>query len=1249
MAETLLSLAEKIGRGGVAQPEAPTLGPATAAAAPQGEEEDGGILSTVGDMAAKSITGAANLWKSAGGGIAKAGFEAKDFLFGEPEESEKWDIRRDIERRSDDLRALSPANGIVESTSQFVTGMIGVGKLTAPIKVLQKLKTAGAAGRLAYETARGAATSAVVFDPYQERLSDLVQQYEVLENPVTEFLASDPNDSAAMGRLKNALEGIGMDLAVAGGFALTIKALGLARRGDQAAAIKVLQEAEAGPAPAPDVPTQAAVASSVPDGHTRYYYGSAVPDHDVTAQDELWVTPHKNYAENYRRDDGGSNTLWYVDVPNDQLGELGVRDEINGFNINGKLPKEWAARAKLLDGDPTRPSAGAVGDASEVAATEISPVRSEASAIPATKNQPVWSPNVKVDEADASQVVKAYEEDTALLQKFGSRQEALAQGARLSNYNIPWQKIGSSDDLDTLVAATAQTLRSRMDAAKGGAILTDAKVQQLVRDAAEMFGDDPGGLMGELARSGDAARDMVANMEASYIISRRLFEDAHDAALKARIGLFDSIGGTPEAAQAEVVRRFQAAADMMAAGNSMRSNAGRSLRRLRQDFAITGDDVNAMRSLPPDKLMEVIYRSGGDIKKLRQAANPSWLRRALDEANFALTNNLLWFYPTHLVNTTTNLYMLAARPLEKWIGGVAMGTRGSAIRRQAQMEFAYTVNSLGDAWSAMVEAFRRGDSVLSPHQTEAFEQGSRVNASPIQWKPVKDIWDLFHNAYSAVSYHNIIGLPTRSLGAVDEFVKTLRYRAVVQARAAVEASDAGLSGPALKSHIQARLDDAFLPDGRALDSTALYEAQVSTFSQELLSGTVGAGVRNFRHNVPAVALILPFVKTPVNVLRYAWKMTPGLNLIQTEYRQMLTGALGPEAQAHAVGQMAMGSLFMALAANLAAGGRITGGGPSDPGLKKQLLGSGWQPYSIVIDNDDGSKTYVPLGRFDPVGMPFGMVADIVDMTITHPNTKDAEKGALAVGVSLAKAFSEKTFLLNVNQLLQAITEPERNMGRFAGGLAGNIFVPGASGVRGYLNDDPYMREARGFLDNAMKGLPGYSEGLPPQRDAFGNPLWRKRSLSTSQELDVVEAEHQRIIMETGYGINPPAPSRNGVDLRDVTLSDGRNAYDLLQELAANPGKGRSMEASLAKLIGSKAYQGLVDGPAGVKGTKLDAIAGVVSEYREAAFKALLKKYPELRAQVHQRQLQVKSALSANRGANSGPTTNVRQLLKDMGY
>lgn len=705
-----------------------------------------------------------------------------------------------------------------------------------------------------------------------------------------------------------------------------------------------------------------------------------------------------------------------------------------------------------------------------------------------------------------------------------------------------------------------------------------------------------------------------------------------------------------------------AAADMMASGASMRAAAGRSLRRNRRDFAITAEDIKNFGNIPPERLAEVLAQTKGDLKKLRQTVNPTFWRRLTDEAGFLLTNNLLWNWTTHAVNTTTNLYMLAARPGEKYLGSLLQGSRGSAVRQQAAKEYAYTIASLSDAWTSMVDAFLKGDSILSPHTDEYFRQGSRVNAPQIQWRPIKDTWDLLYNGLMAANYKQVaqasgtaaegayrvgVGLPTRALGGIDEFVKTLRYRAVVQARSAMEAGEAGLTGQAFKDHIQRGLDDALDMDGRALDAAALHEAQVTTFQQNLLQGTLGKNIQNFRHNYPPTVLILPFIKTPVNVLRYGWKMTPGLNMLQTEYRQMLTGSMGTEAQAHAMGQMALGGAFAGLATMLALEGRITGGGPSDYKLQQQLKDTGWQPYAFVWENEAGEKTYFPIGRFDPVGMVFGMVADIVDMQVTHPNTKEAQKGVYAVGIALAKSFSDKTFLMNMNQAIRAITEPDKNGAKFAGNMAGNL-IPGSSGLKTYANPDMHLREARTFLDNMMKGMPGYSKTLPPQRDAFGDPMWRKRGLTTTSNYDEVEAEHTRIIMETGTGIRPPAPRHHGLDLRDVTLSDGKNAFDVYQELAARPPRQRSLKETLAKLIRSNGYGALVDVHSGERGTKLHALSTVVSKYREAAWWQLLRAYPEIRKEVMKSQIDIKAAIQAKRQAETGGR-DIRKMLEEMGY
>jgi hypothetical protein len=76
--------------------------------------------------------------------------------------------------------------------------------------------------------AKGSATSFTAFSGQEQRLSDLVQAHPSLQNPVTSFLASSPEDSAAEGRFKNAIEGE-IPGALANSFVQAVKAIKMGR------------------------------------------------------------------------------------------------------------------------------------------------------------------------------------------------------------------------------------------------------------------------------------------------------------------------------------------------------------------------------------------------------------------------------------------------------------------------------------------------------------------------------------------------------------------------------------------------------------------------------------------------------------------------------------------------------------------------------------------------------------------------------------------------------------------------------------------------------------------------------------------------------------------------------------------------------------------------------------------------------------------------------------------------------------
>lgn len=119
-------------------------------------------------------------------------------------------------------KAESVTGGLVRSVSQFVAGFLGAGKL---LKAVKPTTTAGKTGKA---MGQGAIADFTVFDPHEKKLSDLMQENPALQNPVTEFLAADPNDNEAELRFKRAAEGLALGAATEG-FLVSLKALRSAR------------------------------------------------------------------------------------------------------------------------------------------------------------------------------------------------------------------------------------------------------------------------------------------------------------------------------------------------------------------------------------------------------------------------------------------------------------------------------------------------------------------------------------------------------------------------------------------------------------------------------------------------------------------------------------------------------------------------------------------------------------------------------------------------------------------------------------------------------------------------------------------------------------------------------------------------------------------------------------------------------------------------------------------------------------
>jgi hypothetical protein len=1105
-------------------------------------------------------------------GAMKSVFETKDFLFGDTPRDRQSYFRQGVEDLDAQLKDAHPViAGLSSGIGQFSTAMIGLGKLGYVAKALPYAGEALAAGetalkglkygKVALESGKAALAGSIAFDPHEQRLSNMIQDTP-LANPFNAWLAAKPEDSAALGRIKNAMESLGMDAAIIGTFTGALKVMKLLKAGKVPEARRVITQME----------SEAAKPSSAPEGH---------PTETVAVGDgpEASMPP-----------------------PAQEVQPAGTPD------------------------------------------TPVTPQR-DVLDVATPKEQPAAKPAIEVKPGEVGgildgipQSLENAEKDWATLTQHGQWSGAMHAEKKLTPDlgAAFYARFRTDVDIDQFIDAAVTHKASELEAQGFRGKLTDDKLRQQVQAYAALTDKDPAEVYGLLESAGEQSRTLTAKMIVAGSLTAKTFEDASLMAMRMKMGDYAEFGSRA-AMEAEIAKRFSLATSLLNITDQIRGQAGRTLRANRgRPF-----DPSLFEGVSRDRFYDLLAEAEGDPRAIRQLADPGLYRKIMDTVNYMRVSSLVSGPKTQFINLMSNGYMTGVRPLERILGSIPGAVAGSpasrALIKENLRQYLYMGSAFADGFGQAVKAFTRNDGLLKPHSTEAFgERSGGMNAWQVPGtqafgKGYFRPWDSFGNAlYNALSIPlSAAGMPVRLLGTADELVKQIVYRSKLSARAYVEgaekALDAGLDGKAAKDFIKGyvgdRLANAFDAEGRGLDHGALHEANIATFQQDLLPKTFGRNFQSFLSNdkTQLSRLVLPFIKTPTNVIRYGWKMTPGLNLLQEEYRQMIGGAMGHEAQAQAMGQMTMGSLFMGAASFMTSQGMVTGGGPTDPRLRSQLLATGWQPYSIVVENDDGTKTYVPFNRYDPVALPFGIIADIQDALAIMGSeegegTAEVQNAIGALSVSLAKQFTSRTYMLSLNQALEALQDPDRRMTNFAGGIA-QSFIP-FSGAFRQLSTDPYLRDARSITDKMMQVIPGLGADMRPKYNWLGQPVLNRQGLWSDDNGSLVDREIVRIGLAGGSVMYPPSPAMESfggkVDLRTITLSTGENAYQKLQELRGQPAPSApSLRETIAKLMRSEAYHRAPDGDRETKGTRSWLIANMVSRYQTIASR-LIKADPNVR-------------------------------------
>jgi len=550
-----------------------------------------------------------------------------------------------------------------------------------------------------------------------------------------------------------------------------------------------------------------------------------------------------------------------------------------------------------------------------------------------------------------------------------------------------------------------------------------------------------------------------------------------------------------------------------------------------------------------------------------------------------------------------------------------------------------------------------------------------------------------------------LNLPTRFLAAEDEFFKQLNYRSRVQTelqiegmarfdgdseaaarwaterfskmiedgkaytekeilrRAHAEASKRGLNNPAQRGRFVAKYmrdPENWDPRLGLISQRALGDARYSTFTTPLdpnygLPNRLATAFQKVVESVPLMRFLLPFIRTPTNLLNFTLERMPGINLPHSRrlWKDTERNLIDPAQKADIIGRFSVGLGIVSTAIAGYASGAITGGGPVERDRRELWESSGWRPYSIKI----GDK-YYSYRRFDPFASIIGIIADAIELS------QDLNQGASEEDVSvidntlytlvysISRNITNKTYLTGLTNFANSISNPKQYGQNFLNSFSGSM-VPFSSALgqsTGLAEDEPLFREINGMLDAMKSRIPGVAGELPPRRDLFGQPIRRNRRgllsaggvvpedspLTMFSPFEYSEVTNDKIaneLRQLDHPFDRPNPQRGGgIDLREFTTDEGQQAYDRWLQLHGEITiGGLTLRKYIEKTMATRRYQTMSPVSTDMyKSPRVRILRRIVSRFRERAFDQMLKESSALREVYRVDQARRSALLSGQR-------------------
>ena len=784
-------------------------------------------------------------------------------------------------------------------------------------------------------------------------------------------------------------------------------------------------------------------------------------------------------------------------------------------------------------------------------------------------------------------VVTADEMAVARFDEFDTRKEVTHQ--------INFDRVKNDDDVNAVLAATADRFKLPIDDARRGKI-TNEQLQGLADDLNTNV-DVILPIMERRAGDQTLTPEMV-------VASRKVLNDS--AAVIRRMAERVAKGDATLEEQVKFRRQMEFHTTYQSQFMGARAEVGRALQAFNIPLGTTDAGMKHMQQLTERFHGGDLSQIAKDISTFDDASqlnkyvrDTSLVAKAGGVAREIYINSILSSPKTHVINLTGNAIFqgmnITERAVAARIGRFMSGPEHVEVG-EAQAQLFGALSGISDAWRLAWQTFKTGDTAMNKLDGPMLKAISSENLEISGWLG------------RAVDYLGaFIRLPTeRVMAPGDEFFKAIAYRSDV-ARAAFRESggDANKIRELMADPSQKMLEDA--------ESYALY----STFQNP--AGPISEAFQSMREKVPGMWVVLPFIRTPGNILKEAGLRSPIAPLMSTFRQQVKAGGASRDM---ALARLSLGSATAAGVSAFVLDGALTGGGPSNHQARMLLEETGWQPYSVRLP--DGS--YQSYQRAEPVSMVIGAVADMTeimaradhdDPLVTEDERVTDLANALVAGI--AENSLNKTYLSGLSEFFHAMDDPGRFLPNYTKRV-GQALVPYSLLRRDIARvSDPYLRQAWTLMDKIQSQVPGYSDELPFSRDVFGNArkprsgaIMKHMSPFPDTELsdDPLVHEIARVMDSTRrVPITMPNKRINGMALNAKEYSD---LVDLSRNRAVM--NGQTFEESLSAFTQSSLYDQLPDD------AKVEQFKKLQRAYDEAGKAMLLQENESLSARVITREL-----------------------------